>query len=328
MTSFKSSELQSAVDFASKLPTYNIVSKQSTDDTLKNTNPSESVLKLSGFMNIAMNISRVRLDRSTNLTMEGCSYIDEWIVLKSNPAFSTQGNPTKDWRRDVKVHFGKSNGKKMQLEVGYVPPTDNIYGEKTSVQSAKECYESADSGKSANIITLDSDVKCLDCYAGSNRPSSEFIITEDSVHLTKYSGMLDFQPLFCLCHLPEDDEEEVDVLVNEGGVDISRIDKEFEQASPTFRVNSSSNDVLSSASVISVPQTQTQKSIYAIDKDRGQYVECCIGLAGCNGWMHSRCVGLGHLTEAEICLLDDVVCPLCVWYLQGTGDDSQLQNKL
>jgi hypothetical protein len=49
----------------------------------------------------------------------------------------------------------------------------------------------------------------------------------------------------------------------------------------------------------------------------GRMIKCSVGIAGCNGKVHLKCMGLDHLTAIEVLALKEVVCPLCFLYLQG-----------
>lgn len=51
-----------------------------------------------------------------------------------------------------------------------------------------------------------------------------------------------------------------------------------------------------------------------------RYLECSFGKGGCNGWVHSECVGLGVRSAAELSQMKRVICPLCYHYLLGTGE--------
>jgi hypothetical protein len=57
------------------------------------------------------------------------------------------------------------------------------------------------------------------------------------------------------------------------------------------------------------------------------YLECSLGLAGCRGWLHSECVGLGFLSDAEMEAMETVVCPLCTIYLEGSNQGNLLEGK-
>lgn len=50
----------------------------------------------------------------------------------------------------------------------------------------------------------------------------------------------------------------------------------------------------------------------------GTFIECSFGKAGCNGWMHEECVGLG-VTDPPAQPHESLVCPLCSHYLDGVG---------
>jgi hypothetical protein len=59
-----------------------------------------------------------------------------------------------------------------------------------------------------------------------------------------------------------------------------------------------------------------------IDADsEARTVRCAVGIAGCNGKLHLRCIGLAHLTDLEVRNLDCVVCPLCTLYIDGIDDE-------
>lgn len=58
------------------------------------------------------------------------------------------------------------------------------------------------------------------------------------------------------------------------------------------------------------------------------YLECSLGLAGCRGWLHSECVGLGILSDSQMEAMETVVCPLCTIYLEGSNQGSLLEGKL
>lgn len=58
------------------------------------------------------------------------------------------------------------------------------------------------------------------------------------------------------------------------------------------------------------------------------YLECSLGKGGCNGWLHTDCIGLGKLTKSQIEAMPAVVCPLCVLYLEGTGEEYLMNGKL
>jgi len=49
-------------------------------------------------------------------------------------------------------------------------------------------------------------------------------------------------------------------------------------------------------------------------------LECALGYGGCQGWVHTACVGLGSLSEAQIEALPTCICPLCALYLEGTDE--------
>ena len=51
-----------------------------------------------------------------------------------------------------------------------------------------------------------------------------------------------------------------------------------------------------------------------------KYLECALGYGGCQGWVHTACVGLGSLTETQIEALPTCICPLCALYLEGTDE--------
>lgn len=48
------------------------------------------------------------------------------------------------------------------------------------------------------------------------------------------------------------------------------------------------------------------------------YIECSLGVAGCRGWIHPECVGLGSLADDDIAVLDKLICPFCTTYLEAT----------
>jgi hypothetical protein len=52
--------------------------------------------------------------------------------------------------------------------------------------------------------------------------------------------------------------------------------------------------------------------------DGTKYLECSYGKAGCNGWVHPHCVGLNIQTPLEIYGMENVICPYCAYYLDGT----------
>jgi hypothetical protein len=49
------------------------------------------------------------------------------------------------------------------------------------------------------------------------------------------------------------------------------------------------------------------------------YIECSFGKCGCNGWIHSDCVGLGLKCEEDLIKLKKVFCPFCTHYLDSVG---------
>jgi hypothetical protein len=49
------------------------------------------------------------------------------------------------------------------------------------------------------------------------------------------------------------------------------------------------------------------------------YIECSFGKGGCNGWLHSRCVGMGECDAATLDKMPSVICPFCAAYLKGSG---------
>ncbi len=51
-----------------------------------------------------------------------------------------------------------------------------------------------------------------------------------------------------------------------------------------------------------------------------KYLECALGYGGCQGWVHTACVGLGSLSESQIEALPTCICPLCALYLEGTDE--------
>lgn len=61
-------------------------------------------------------------------------------------------------------------------------------------------------------------------------------------------------------------------------------------------------------------------------EDSSEYMECACGLGGCNHWFHARCVGMSAEDVAEFKKVV-VVCPLCVLYLETTGNAGFLLNK-
>ena len=58
------------------------------------------------------------------------------------------------------------------------------------------------------------------------------------------------------------------------------------------------------------------------------YLECSFGKGGCNGWLHTDCIGLGKLSKFQIEAMPAVVCPLCVLYLEGTGEEYLMNGNL
>lgn len=64
------------------------------------------------------------------------------------------------------------------------------------------------------------------------------------------------------------------------------------------------------------------------------YVECSFGLAGCRGWIHTDCVGLGIVNDKNVQSLGNLVCPFCAAYLEGcriessVGKDKKLLRKM
>lgn len=63
-------------------------------------------------------------------------------------------------------------------------------------------------------------------------------------------------------------------------------------------------------------------------EDKGSYLECSFGRAGCNKWLHPQCVGLGRKKEGELRDMVTVVCPFCTVYLESIGAKDYLKNKL
>lgn len=63
-------------------------------------------------------------------------------------------------------------------------------------------------------------------------------------------------------------------------------------------------------------------------EDGGSYLECSFGRAGCHGWLHPQCVGLGRLGEHELRRMATVVCPLCTVYLDSIGAHDFMRGKL
>lgn len=57
------------------------------------------------------------------------------------------------------------------------------------------------------------------------------------------------------------------------------------------------------------------------------YIECSYGKAGCNGWVHPYCVGLGKLSTQQIQYHPPVICPYCVEHLEGAGQLDLVQNS-
>lgn len=55
---------------------------------------------------------------------------------------------------------------------------------------------------------------------------------------------------------------------------------------------------------------------------REPFIKCSYGLAGCNGWVHTYCIGLGRLTPRQIDDHLDVVCPYCTVYLEEIDQKS------
>lgn len=49
------------------------------------------------------------------------------------------------------------------------------------------------------------------------------------------------------------------------------------------------------------------------------FVECSFGRCGCNGWVHSTCIGLGLMPEERIHHLPRIICPFCSVFLQHSG---------
>jgi hypothetical protein len=56
------------------------------------------------------------------------------------------------------------------------------------------------------------------------------------------------------------------------------------------------------------------------------YIECSLGLAGCRQWLHSQCIGLGHLREDQIRKMESVICPFCAAYLDGTNEHEEFSH--
>ena len=50
-------------------------------------------------------------------------------------------------------------------------------------------------------------------------------------------------------------------------------------------------------------------------------------LAGCNGWIHPTCVGLGPKTEEELREMGKFTCPFCVTYLEASGEIDGFQGQ-
>jgi hypothetical protein len=72
------------------------------------------------------------------------------------------------------------------------------------------------------------------------------------------------------------------------------------------------------------------RTVYCVchqPESKESYIECSFGRAGCNGWLHSQCVGLGKLGEMDLRAMETVVCPLCATYLRAIGADEFLENK-
>ena len=72
------------------------------------------------------------------------------------------------------------------------------------------------------------------------------------------------------------------------------------------------------------------KSVFCVchtPEDSGSYLECSFGRAGCNGWLHSHCVGLGKRKEGELRDMATVICPLCTQYLESIGATDYMKNK-
>ena len=63
-------------------------------------------------------------------------------------------------------------------------------------------------------------------------------------------------------------------------------------------------------------------------EDGGSYLECSFGRAGCHGWLHPQCVGLGRRGEHELRQMATVVCPFCTIYLDSIGAHEFLRGKL
>lgn len=59
---------------------------------------------------------------------------------------------------------------------------------------------------------------------------------------------------------------------------------------------------------------------FSSEDSRSHYLACNYGLAGCGGWVHPHCVGLGFRSQEELERLPPVICPLCAAYLEGTGE--------
>lgn len=60
----------------------------------------------------------------------------------------------------------------------------------------------------------------------------------------------------------------------------------------------------------------------------GPYIECSYGKAGCQGWVHPQCVGLGKKSEEELSQLGNIICPLCTLYLQGSMEEINSSDHL
>jgi hypothetical protein len=51
------------------------------------------------------------------------------------------------------------------------------------------------------------------------------------------------------------------------------------------------------------------------ERNGTNFIQCEFGKAGCNGWIHPFCVGLGDKTQQELESLPRFICPLCEAYL-------------
>jgi hypothetical protein len=78
------------------------------------------------------------------------------------------------------------------------------------------------------------------------------------------------------------------------------------------------------------------KAIYCICHNRmdnqgmgkQSYIECSYGKAGCGGWVHPECVGLGSLNTSQLMQLNNIICPYCFLYLTGTNQVHLLVGKM